>query len=184
MAMPVRVGVNWGEVRPAAEAFLRSPARVPMLSWSRAGGDRVARIQRLADDLGLIDTDYQRSPESIAASPLSGARPGPPRPAGRGRDPHPPGSRGWSRDAGPALPAPPGVRSPHRGAPSGRPVPPAAQRAPPLRRCAGDAVRADPPGARRPRPRREGRRRAAVGIAADESAGDAGARQPPSRLSG
>src|SRR3989304_541959 len=75
MAMPVRLGVNWGEVRPAAEAFLRSPARVPMLSWSRAGGDRVARIQRLADDLVLIDTDDQRSPESIAVYLLLGDRP-------------------------------------------------------------------------------------------------------------
>src|SRR3989304_2490545 len=46
-----------------------------MLSWSRAGGDRVARIQRLADDLVLIDTDYQRSPESIAVYLLLGDRP-------------------------------------------------------------------------------------------------------------
>src|SRR3990172_11561577 len=46
-----------------------------MLSWSRAGGDRVARIQRLAEDLVLIDTDYQRSPESIAVYLLLGDRP-------------------------------------------------------------------------------------------------------------
>src|SRR3990170_2371064 len=46
-----------------------------MLSWSRTGGDRVARIQRLADDLVLIDTDYQRSPESIAVYLLLGDRP-------------------------------------------------------------------------------------------------------------
>src|SRR3990172_3117725 len=72
--MPLRLGVNWGEVRPAAEAFLRSPARVRMLSWSRAGGDRVARIQRLADDLVLIDTDYQRSPASTVETVLQGVR--------------------------------------------------------------------------------------------------------------
>src|SRR3989304_5204510 len=46
-----------------------------MLSWSRAGGDRVARIQRLGDDRVLIDTDYQRSPESIAVYLLLGDRP-------------------------------------------------------------------------------------------------------------
>src|SRR3989304_781619 len=128
-----------------------------MLSWSRAGGDRVARIQRLGDDRVLIDTDYQRSPESIAVYLLLGDRPA-------------------LIETGPASTVETvlqGVRAAGRG-----------RRGPPLRRCAGDAVRADPPGARRPRPRREGRRRAAVGIAADESAGDAGARQPPSRLSG
>src|SRR3970282_576759 len=46
-----------------------------MLSWSRAGGGRVARVQRLADDLVLIDTDYHRSPESIAVYLLLGDRP-------------------------------------------------------------------------------------------------------------
>ena len=35
----------------------------------------MARIQRLADDLVLIDTDYQRSPESIAVYLLLGDRP-------------------------------------------------------------------------------------------------------------
>src|SRR3972149_1381229 len=140
-----------------------------MLSWSRAGGDRVARIQRLADDLVLIDTDYQRSPESIAVYLLLGDRPA-------------------LIETGPASPVETvlqGVRAAGldpRDPPA--PPPPAARRALSQGGCAGVAVRADPPGARRPRPRREGRRRAAVGIAADESAGDAGARQPPSRLSG